>query len=93
MAKAWGTNDMALAAYVSICLKRQPSDLHWFEDGKGAGTCFFVFADSAVVRQCAKDFGSGKAAVDPRVFTKAYDRMKRRMFQSNKPPAQRAKSA
>jgi hypothetical protein len=94
MDTAWGTNDMALAAFLTLCGENCTS-LYWFRsdiDPKQS-TCFFLFEDTWHVRMLSAMFHKGDAQANVMAFTRQYARMKSRMMHSNKAPRNRRPSA
>lgn len=91
--KFWGTNDMVLATFLTICGERVVR-LYWFrdEDPRDA-TCFFMFKDTWSVRMCHRRYLSGDNQVNAAVFSRKFAALKNKMFTSNKPPRDRRPSA
>lgn len=87
----FSTDEMALATYLIMCGETFV-DVEWEETYHPRGsreTCFFLFDRSSALESHIKDFNTGDARVDPRLFNATFGKMKRRMMDSNLPPHER----
>lgn len=86
----WKTDDMALAAYLMVELKNDPT-LQWEME-----SCYFEFGETDDLLDAVQDFVSGESLIEPRMYNMAFAKLKKAVF--NHPdapnlPAWRRRSA
>lgn len=70
----WRTDDMALAAYLMIELRADPT-LHWEME-----SCFFEFEETDDLLDAVHDFVSGESRIEPRTYNMAFAKLKKAVF-------------